>query len=155
MQVIQIIKWNYKPSTAEKKTWFYRIWNIVTATIPLVAIIVAAHIAWQIKTGPHAKDFYNSKLRIVGAVPSGLSILRVPRFRWPMGQFFADVLPLTLIAFMESYSIARKIGVATNTLNTLSASQEMFANGAANLLGCVSSSYPISGSFSRSALVSY
>lgn len=43
--------------------------------------------------------------------------------------------------------------VQTNTLSTLSASQEMFANGVANLAACVSSGYPAAGSFSRSALV--
>jgi len=97
-------------------------------------------------------DFYSKKLDIVGEVASGLDILRTPKMRHPFGPFFADVIPLTLIAFMESYSVARRLAVLRNELHILNASQEMIANGMANLLGCVSSAYPVSGSFSRSSL---
>lgn len=53
---------------------------------------------------------------------------------------------------MESYSVARRIASTNNELHILNASQELFANGVANLLGSVSSAYPVSGSFSRSSL---
>lgn len=39
-----------------------------------------------------------------------------------------------------------------NELHILNASQEMWANGVANLVGSVGSAYPVSGSFSRSSL---
>lgn len=156
--IVQIIKWNYKPSKETKKTWPYKIWNFVSAVLPLVAIIIAGAVAYDIKKDDNFNDpdsthsFYAKGLKIVGVVEPGLDVLRIPHFRHPMGQFFADVLPITLIAFMESYSIARSIGAQTNTLHLLNASQEMLANGIANLVGCVSSGYPVSGSFSRSAL---
>ena len=155
MMAVKCVKWFYKPSASTKKTWGYRLWNFFATVQPLIAIIIAGRIAYSLKLSDNRHDYYIKKLAVVGQVPPGLDILRIPKFRHPMGQFFADVLPLTLIAFMEAYSIARNIGAQTNTLNSLSASQEMFANGAANLLGCVSSCYPVSGSFSRSALVRY
>ena len=48
--------------------------------------------------------------------------------------------------------MARRIASTNNELHILNASQELFANGVANLLGSVSSAYPVSGSFSRSSL---
>ncbi len=157
----QLVRWYYKPSAEKKKTWQYRVYNFVSATLPLIGIIVTAHVAYKIKQHDHfndpsskiVHDYYAKNLKIVGTVPSGMSILRTPHFRHPMGQFFIDTIPITLICFMESYSIARRIAAANGQSNLLSASQEMIANGAANLMGSVSSSFPVSGSFSRSALV--
>ena len=62
------------------------------------------------------------------------------------------VIPMALVSFMESYSVARRLAAARNTLHILDENQELFANGVGNILGCVSSGYPVSGSFSRSAL---
>jgi MFS superfamily sulfate permease-like transporter len=158
--VVQLIKWHFKPTAAQKKTTWFRIWNLFSSILPLLCIIFAAIVAYNIKKDDNFNDpdkthsFYAQTLKIVGVVPHGLDILRTPRFRHPMGQFFQDTIPITLIAFMESYSIARSVGAQMNSLHILSASQEMVANGLANLVGVVSSAYPVSGSFSRSALVS-
>lgn len=97
-------------------------------------------------------DWYAYALKCVGDVPSGLNIARVPRLEHPFGQLIIDVLPLTLIAFMESYSVARKLATIKNQLHLLNASQEMFAVGLGNILGSVTSAYPVAGSFSRSSL---
>jgi MFS superfamily sulfate permease-like transporter len=156
----QLLRWYYKPSAETKKTWQYRVFNFISSTLPLLGIVVAAHVAYKIKEKDHfnstsfVHDYYAKGLKTVGEVPAGISILRTPHFRHPMGQFFIDTIPITLICFMESYSIARRIAAANGQSNLLSASQEMIANGAANLMGCISSSFPVSGSFSRSALVS-
>jgi MFS superfamily sulfate permease-like transporter len=53
---------------------------------------------------------------------------------------------------MESYSVARRIASLRGELHILNASQELFANSAANLLACVSTAFPVCGSFSRSSL---
>lgn len=158
---MQLFKWYAKFSPATKKTWQFRVYDFLTAILPLVGMVVAGNVAYNIKKDDHFNDpsksiihsYYAKGLKIVGEVPEGINILRTPTFHHPMGEFFADMLPLTLIAFMESYSIARRIAAQNGELNILNASQEMVANGAANLLGCVSSSFPVSGSFSRSALV--
>ena len=39
------------------------------------------------------------------------------------------VIPLALVAFMESYSVAHRIASQKNELHFLNASQELFANG--------------------------
>ena len=68
-------------------------------------------------------------------------------------NYFAILFSSVLqVLFMESYSVARRIASTNNELHILNASQELIANGVANLLGSVSSAYPVSGSFSRSSL---
>ena len=76
----------------------------------------------------------------------------MPAIKHNFGKFFADCIPIALVLYMESYSVARRIASANNELHLLNASQELVANGVANLLGAVSSAYPVSGSFSRSSL---
>jgi MFS superfamily sulfate permease-like transporter len=158
LMLVQLFKWYYKPSATTKKSWQYRVYNLVTLLLPLVAIIVGARVAYEIKkedhfnSSEHDHSYYAKSLKILGEVPSGVHVGRIPRFRWPMSEFFADILPLTLISFMETWSIARAIASQKNQLHFLSASQEMWAVGLANLCGCVTSSYPATASFSRSAL---
>lgn len=113
--------------------------------------MIGAHVAWTIKTNPD-QSYYAKKLSIVGYVRPGLSFLRTPTLRHPFGPFFADCIPITLVLFMESYAVARRIASTNNELHLLNASQELFANGVACLLGSISSAYPVSGSFSRSSL---
>jgi MFS superfamily sulfate permease-like transporter len=159
LMFVTLIKWYWKPTPDVKKSGQFKLWTLFTTLLPLAAIIIGGHVAYSIKESDHFQDpgyehdYYAKSLKLVGEIPAGVDILRIPHFRWPMGQFFLDVLPLTLIAFMESYSIARSIAASNNQLNMLNASQEMFANGVANLMGCMASAYPVSGSFSRSALV--
>ena len=43
--------------------------------------------------------------------------------------FSLIVLPLALVAFMESFSVAHRIASQKNELHFLNASQELFANG--------------------------
>ena len=46
---------------------------------------------------PFVHDFYAQQLKVIGVVPSGINILRVPNMSYPFAQLFVDVLPLTLI----------------------------------------------------------
>jgi SulP family sulfate permease len=85
-------------------------------------------------------------------VPTGLDIFRVPSFDEPFLGFVVEILPLTIIAYMESYAVARKLAQQYGYLSTLNPSQELWALGLGNIIGCVTSAYPVSGSFSRSAL---
>jgi MFS superfamily sulfate permease-like transporter len=58
----------------------------------------------------------------------------MPQFKFNFGKLLGDVIPITLIGFMESYSVAHRITTQKNELHLLSASQELWANGVANLL---------------------
>ncbi len=88
---------------------------------------------------------------VVGAVPEGL-----PSFAWPEYDptHIKDLmLPAGMIAFLsfvEAFSVAK--AVASKTRQRLSADQEMVGKGLANLVAGVMQGYPVSGSFSRTAI---
>lgn len=152
-----ILKMYIAAPAERKKTWWYFAFTSIINILPLIAIIVGANVAWQIKTqgrwvNSEEDKIYAQALKIVGTIPSGIDIIRIPSFQIDFGAYFAACIPLTLVLYMESYAVGRKIAAKRNELHILNASQEMWANGVANLLGTVSSAYPVSGSFSRSSL---
>jgi SulP family sulfate permease len=57
---------------------------------------------------------------------------------------------ITLVGFMESISIGK--AMATRTRQRIDPNQELLGQGLANLVGSIAQSYPVSGSFSRSAV---
>ncbi len=88
---------------------------------------------------------------VVGSIPAGL-----PSFGFPtidsahFGQLFMTALVIALIGFVEAVSVAKAI--ASQTRQRLSANQELVGQGLGNLVSSVSQGYPVSGSFSRSAV---
>jgi MFS superfamily sulfate permease-like transporter len=59
-------------------------------------------------------------------------------------------LIISLLGFMEAISIAK--AMAARTKQKLDANQELVGQGLANMVGSLTLSYPVSGSFSRSAV---
>lgn len=91
-------------------------------------------------------------VRVVGAIPAGLPVLRVPMVP------FSDVLVLlplagvlALVSFAESISIGKSI--AGRSRETLDANRELIASGAANAAAGMFGGFPVAGSFSRSFLM--
>lgn len=155
---IVILK-NYIKATPErKKTLWFNVWTVVASLMPFVGIIIGAHVAWQIKhddgyNNPHiSHDWYAKKLSIVGKVTPGLNFIKAPTFHWNFAKLMGDVIPIAIIAYMESYGVAQRIAHQNNEFHLLNASQELWAIGVSNFLASVSSSYPVAGSFSRSSL---
>ena len=88
-------------------------------------------------------------LPIVGTIPSGLPTFKVPTVAsGDLGQLIASAFLCVAIGYMESYSLALKMG--TKHGYKVDANQEMIALGSANLVGSFFQSYPVTGSFSRS-----
>ena len=88
---------------------------------------------------------------VVRVVPRGLPALTVP----PLNvRVFFQLLPyaviISLLGFMEAISIAK--AMAAKTGQRLDPNRELIGQGLANILGSVGKSYPVSGSFSRSAV---
>ena len=89
--------------------------------------------------------------RVVGDVPEGLPSLVFPEFE--LSRLSILVVPafaIALLSFVEAFSIAK--AVASETRQKLSANQEMVGKGFANIVAGVTQSYPVSGSFSRTAV---
>ncbi len=88
---------------------------------------------------------------VVGAIPPGLPSLSVPKVGWSdFTALLSAALVISLVAFMEAISIAK--AMAAKTRARIDPNQELVGQGLANMVGAASQSFPVSGSFSRSAV---
>jgi MFS superfamily sulfate permease-like transporter len=89
--------------------------------------------------------------KVVGTIPRGLPSLKVPQLdvRVIPKLLMATVI-ISLLGFMEAISIAK--AMAAKTGQRLDPNQELIGQGLANMIGSVGRTYPVSGSFSRSAV---
>ncbi|WDN87265.1 hypothetical protein BuS5_00233 [Desulfosarcina sp. BuS5] len=110
---------------------------------------------WRIKVGNSSLDpdklLITGGGAVIGVIPKGLPELTVPELDF---KIILHLLPFTaiisLLGFMEAISIAK--AMAAKTGQRLDPNQELIGQGIANIIGSVGKSYPVSGSFSRSAV---
>jgi SulP family sulfate permease len=88
---------------------------------------------------------------VVSFIPIGLPKLSMPRFDLSIiPQLVLATIIISLLGFMEAISIAK--AMATKTGQRIDPNQELIGQGIANIVGALGQSYPVSGSFSRSAV---
>jgi SulP family sulfate permease len=106
---------------------------------------------WRIKKLSHGELSLVGGGEVVGRIPSGLPQLALPSLRWgDLGMLFSSALVISLVAFMEAISIAK--AMAAKTKQRIDPNQELLGQGLANVVGSFSHAFPVSGSFSRSAV---
>ncbi len=110
---------------------------------------------WRIKVQNRPLD--TGKLFMIGGgavvahIPKGLPALTIPKIDLGiMLHLFPFAAIISLLGFMEAISIAK--AMAAKTGQRLDPNQELIGQGLANILGSFGKSYPVSGSFSRSAV---
>ena len=103
---------------------------------------------------------------IVGAIPDGLPSFSIPQIVISSELIFMFVIHtiiISFVGFMEAIAIARQLeqkepgknskGVELYKYPTpVNSNQELFGQGLGNIASSISGSYPVSGSFSRSAV---
>ncbi|NNL76600.1 MAG: sodium-independent anion transporter, partial [Desulfobacterales bacterium] len=88
---------------------------------------------------------------VVGSIPRGLPSFSLPRIDYHIIlRLLPFVVIISLLGFMEAISVAK--AMAAKTGQRLDPNRELIGQGLANICGAVAKSYPISGSFSRSAV---
>ncbi|PWB48227.1 MAG: sodium-independent anion transporter [Nitrosomonadales bacterium] len=88
---------------------------------------------------------------VVGSIPSGLPKLGLPALSWDtVMTLLSSALVISLVGFMEAISIAKAI--AAKTKERIDPNQELLGQGISNIVGSFSQAFPVSGSFSRSAV---
>jgi len=110
---------------------------------------------WRIKAGNNPIKTDKMTMigggEVVGAIPKGLPKFSMPKIDL---KVMLKILPfaaiISLLGFMEAISIAK--AMAAKTGQRLDPNQELIGQGLANMLGSFSNGYPVSGSFSRSAV---
>ncbi len=100
----------------------------------------------------YALDLSEDGVAIVKTIPQGLPNFKLPDFS--LGQF-TELIPLAMtisvVAFMEAFSVAKAIESKRKEYKVIP-NQELVGLGAANLVGALFQSYPVTGGFSRSAV---
>ncbi len=110
----------------------------------LVAVVVATLVSVVIGFADRGGD-------VVGAIPAGLPALSMPMLDLGMAStLVTSAVIIALVGFMEAISIAK--AMAARTKDRIDPNQELIGQGLANIVGSFSQSYPVSGSFSRSAV---
>ncbi|ROL60904.1 SulP family inorganic anion transporter [Bacteroidetes/Chlorobi group bacterium ChocPot_Mid] len=110
---------------------------------------------WRLKIGN--KNLKKDSLiligggEVVGKIPKGLPDFRIPEFNFNMiVKFLSYAIIISLLGFMEAIAIAK--AMASKTGQRINPNQELIGQGLANTIGSFSQSFPVSGSFSRSAV---
>ncbi|MEW6513083.1 MAG: SulP family inorganic anion transporter [Pseudomonadota bacterium] len=105
----------------------------------------------------HIKKISNGEIRlagggeVVGNVPAGLPSFSVPKISWELiGSLLSTAIVISLVGFMEAISIAKAI--AAKTRQRIDPNQELVGQGLGNIVSSLTQGFPVSGSFSRSAV---
>ncbi|OEK03984.1 SulP family inorganic anion transporter [Roseivirga misakiensis] len=119
-------------------------WN---KKIPGALIVVVAGILVVMGLGLDEKG-----VSVVREIPQGLPAFILPDLSLEMIE---KLLPLSLtiavVAYMEAFSVAKAIEAKRRNYKVIP-NQELIALGAANIVGSLFQSYPVTGGFSRSAV---
>ena len=91
-------------------------------------------------------------VEIVGQIPEGIPVFAIPEFSWQrIGDLWPIALTVALVGYLEAISIGKAIE-EKNDENTINSNQELIALGSSNLIGSFFQAYPVTASFSRSAI---
>jgi MFS superfamily sulfate permease-like transporter len=110
---------------------------------------------WRMRIGNKVVDesavFMMGGGSVVGVVPPGIPAFTLPRMDFRIVLYLLPTAAIiSLLGFMEAISIAK--AMAAKTGQRLDPNQELIGQGIANILGAFGKSFPVSGSFSRSAV---
>ena len=110
---------------------------------------------WRIKVGNSSIATHRLHLtgggEIVGKIPRGLPSLSMPELDYDIiWHLIPFAVIISLLGFMEAISVAKAMAAVTG--QRLDPNRELVGQGLANICGAFFKSYPISGSFSRSAV---
>ncbi|RLA09082.1 MAG: sodium-independent anion transporter [Gammaproteobacteria bacterium] len=110
----------------------------------LLAVVITTAISYFMK-------FHELGGKVVGSIPAGLPSISIPEIDFSvMLQLFTAAITISLIGFMEAISIAK--AMAAKTRQRLNTNQELIGQGLSNITASLFGTYPVSGSFSRSAV---
>ena len=122
---------------------FAPVWaDSLTKTGPVLTIIISV-------MAVTLANLESSGVHVVGAIPEGLPLLRLPTLDWQLTvQLLPAALLISLVGFVESVSVAQTL--AAKRRERIDPDQELVGLGAANIAAAVSGGFPVTGGFSRS-----
>ena len=110
----------------------------------LVIVSLGVLVTWMLHLEQHG-------VAIVGQIPTGLPTFSLPSFDVDIAaQLAMPALMLALVQFTNVVSLGKSYAMEYDY--SIDPNRELFAIGMANMIGGVFQSYPVSGSFSRTAI---
>ncbi|KAF1846424.1 sulfate permease-like protein [Cucurbitaria berberidis CBS 394.84] len=127
-----------------------RMWSLVSSLRLTFTILLYTFISWLVhRKAPVGQE----RFRIVGHIEKGFSHAGIPPMDGELFGLVASELPaIIIILIVEHIAIAKSFGRIFNY--TIIPSQEMIAQGAANILSPFVGGYVCTGSFGASAVLS-
>ncbi len=106
---------------------------------------------WRIKGIDSGEIKLSGGGEVLGKVPLGIPRFGLPTISWDaITALISAAFVISLVGFMEGITIAKSI--AATTRQRIDPNQELLGQGIANIVGSLNQSFPVSGSFSRSAV---
>mmetsp|Transcript_23450 Transcript_23450/g.32879 ORF Transcript_23450/g.32879 Transcript_23450/m.32879 type:complete len:740 (+) Transcript_23450:250-2469(+) len=145
--------------------------TFMMGTCSILALVLLKHVGktypkfkWARALGPltvsvitivisFVADVEEKGIPTVGTIPKGLPSFTVNLWtpiNAEMGMLMTTVISIVIVGFMESIAIAKQL--ASKHKYELDSSLELIGLGMANFAGAMFQSYPVTGSFSRSAV---
>jgi len=120
----------------------------VKSRIPFSLIMIAVGILVS-----SVLSFDTLGIRVVGVIPNGIPKVALPSFDY---STLRELLPvagtLAIVGFLEAFSISKQVQLKHSKEYELNANKELLALGMSNIFGAFFSGFPVSGSFSRTAI---
>ncbi|CAB9501297.1 Sulfate transporter 4.1, chloroplastic [Seminavis robusta] len=138
LSIIALVTMKHIGKTYPKFKWMRAIGPLTVCTITIVLNVIF--------------DLEGKGIPVVGAIPVGLPPVTADQW-FPIesaGDLMLVVFSITIVGFMESIAIGKQL--ANKHKYELDSSTELIGLGMANLCGAMFMSYPVTGSFSRSAV---
>lgn len=111
----------------------------------LISVIIAIIAVWYF-------ELDNSGVEIVGSVETGIPMPSLPALgSAPFELLIPIAFAIALISYIESFALAKTI-VRKHPEYRVDQNQELYGLGLSNLIGAFFHAYPVSGSFSRTAV---
>ena len=121
-----------------------RKWNAKIPTVLLVVVLTML--------ATYLFDIGQYGVQLVGEVPIGLPRFTTPVLEWTLLQQIAPIaLALALVGYLEAISIGKALEIKSGE-ETINGNQELIALGTSNIMGSFFQAYPVTTSFSRSAV---
>lgn len=118
--------------------------KILARTGPVLAVAVGIGVVAQ-------ASLADQGVAIVGAIPQGLPALSVPRLDVDLWRsLLGSAALISVIGFVESISVAQTL--AAKRRQRIDPDQELIGLGASSLASGLSSGFPVTGGFARSAV---
>ncbi|MDC1166013.1 solute carrier family 23 protein, partial [Candidatus Thioglobus sp.] len=116
----------------------------------LIAVAITTYTSYLMDFGKSVEEG-GYGVAIIGEIPEGLPSFIMPEFDFSaMSGMIVVAITIALIGFMEAIAIAKVMQAKTK--QRLDINQELMGQGLANFASGFFQGYPISGSFSRSAV---